>query len=125
MSTVQYLADTHILLWALNDDKRLQKRHRDILLSDASVLFSAASIWEISIKTSLGKLKAPASLTVFLEQAGFEALNITISHAEAVAKLPFYHSDPFDRLLIAQGQLEKVIIMTVDKKFADYDVKII
>lgn len=125
MSDRRYLADTHILLWALADDDRLPKRHREILLSDAEIIFSAASLSEIAIKKSLGKLKAPDNLAGLLEQAGFRALDIKMPHAEAVADLPFHHSDPFDRLLIVQGQLEKLTIMTVDKYFASYDVEII
>ena len=125
MNGPRYLADTHILLWALADDERLPKRHRTILLSDAEIYFSAASIWEIAIKKSLGKLKAPNHLADLLERAGFRALDIKMVHAEAVVDLPFHHSDPFDRILIAQGALEELIIMTVDKHFAHYDVEII
>lgn len=66
MSGKRYLADTHILLWALADDKRLPERHRAILLSSAEVFYSAASVWEIAIKKSLGKLKAPEDLSSLL-----------------------------------------------------------
>ena len=125
MSELRYLADTHILLWALSDDERLPRRHRKILLSEAEIFFSAASIWEIAIKKSLGKLKAPDHLANLLERAGFRALDIKMVHAEAVADLPFHHSDPFDRLLIVQGQLEKMTVMTVDKHFVHYGVEII
>ena len=125
MSDKRYLADTHILLWALADDGRLRKGHRTLLLSDADIFFSAASIWEIAIKKSLGKLKAPDDLAGLLVQAGFRPLDIKMGHAKAVAALPFHHSDPFDRMLIAQGQIEKLTILTVDKHFSHYDVEII
>jgi PIN domain nuclease of toxin-antitoxin system len=121
MSSVRYLADTHVLLWALEDDKRLPERHRQILLSDAEVFFSAASIWEIAIKKSLGKLKAPDRLADILPRAGFRALDVTAIHAEAVAGLPLHHSDPFDRLLIAQAQIEKMTLLTVDAQFLLYN----
>ena len=125
MSGVRYLADTHILLWALADDERLPKRHRTVLLSDAEIFFSAASIWEIAIKKSLGKLKAPNHLADLLERAGFRALDIKMVHAEAVANLPFHHGDPFDRLLITQAKHEKLTILSVDKQFVSYDVEIV
>lgn len=124
MSAKRYLADTHIVLWALADDKRLSKSYRDILLSDAIIYFSAASIWEIAIKKSLGKLQAPADLASLLEQAGYKPLEIGIAHAQAVAELPFHHSDPFDRLLIVQSQLEKLVLLSTDKSMALYDIEI-
>ena len=125
MSGSRYLADTHILLWALSDDDRLSKRHREILLSDAEIFFSAASIWEIAIKRSIGKLKAPAGLVDLLQQAGFSALDIKAHHAEAVGELPFLHGDPFDRLLVAQAGLEKLILMSADALLGRYDVEIV
>ncbi len=125
MINVRYLADTHILLWALADDHRLAERHRTILTSDAVVFASAVSIWEIAIKKSLGKLKVPDQLVSLLAPAGFRGLDIKMSHADAVAHLPFHHSDPFDRLLIAQGQLENLTILTVDKLFQHYDVDLV
>jgi len=125
MSEARYLADTHILLWALADDRRLTAQHRAILLSGADIFFSAASIWEIAIKKSLGKLNAPDHLADLLERAGYHALDVKMVHAEAVADLPLHHGDPFDRLLIAQGRLEKLKIMTVDNQFSRYDVEIV
>lgn len=119
---MRYLADTHVLLWALASDKRLPKRHRAILLSTAEVYFSAASVWEIAIKKSLGKLRAPARLAEILPRAGFRPLNVTAIHAEAVACLPPHHADPFDRLLIAQARAEKFTLLTADAQFALYEV---
>ncbi|MGO9170546.1 MAG: type II toxin-antitoxin system VapC family toxin [Rhodomicrobium sp.] len=82
---------------------------------------SAASVWEIAIKKSLGKLKAPDHLAAILPRAGFRALDVTPAHAEAVALLPLHHTDPFDRLLIAQAQIEQMTLMTVDAHFSLYD----
>ena len=123
MSGTRYLADTHILLWAAGDDARLPQRHREILLSDAQIFFSAASVWEMAIKKSIGRLKAPDNLADIFPRAGFRALDITPRHAEAVADLPNHHGDPFDRLLIVQAALEKLTIITVDKQFSRYDVE--
>jgi PIN domain nuclease of toxin-antitoxin system len=124
MSGMRYLADTHILLWALADDKRLPERHRAILLSGAEVFFSAASVWEIAIKKSLGKLKAPDDLSTLLPRAGFRALNITPVHAETAGGLPLHHADPFDRLLIAQAMLENMTLLTADALFSRYDIEL-
>jgi PIN domain nuclease of toxin-antitoxin system len=118
----RYLADTHILLWALADDPHLPERFRPILLSGADVFFSAASVWEIAIKKSLGKLNAPDRLREVLPRAGFRALDITAAHAEAVGSLPFHHADPFDRLIIAQAMGEKLTVLTADAKFSLYDI---
>ncbi len=125
MTGTRYLADTHVLLWAIGNDKRLPERHRAILLSTAEVFFSAASIWEIAIKKSLGKLKAPDQLAARLPQAGFLPLNVSPIHAEAVFSLPLHHTDPFDRLLIAQAGIEKLTLLTVDAQFLLYDVNAI
>lgn len=125
MTEARYLADTHILLWALNDDKRLTEKHRKILQGSSPVMFSVAAIWEITIKRSLGKLTAPPGLIEILEHAGYLPLNITPRHAEAVANLPLLHGDPFDRLLIAQARVEDLVLMTADEQFAAYDVAVI
>jgi PIN domain nuclease of toxin-antitoxin system len=125
MSGTRYLADTHIVLWALADDTRLGERHRAILLSPAEVYFSAATVWEIAIKKALGKLKAPDHLAALLPQAGFRPLDITPVHAEAVGSLPPHHADPFDRLLIAQARIEKMKLLTIDGQSSLYDVDMI
>jgi PIN domain nuclease of toxin-antitoxin system len=124
ISEACYLADTHILLWALDDDGRLPKRHREILLTSAAIFFSAASIWEIAIKKALGKLKAPDNLASILPRAGFRALDVTPIHAEAVGSLPMRHGDPFDRLLIVQAQIERMTLLTADAQFALYGVEV-
>ena len=119
-----YLADTHVLLWSLGDDPVLSRSHRDILVSDAQVFVSAASIWEIAIKRSLGKLDAPGDLMEVIARADFGRLPITFAHAAAVAALPFHHRDPFDRMLIAQAEVEGLVILTVDPQFVAYDVRL-
>ena len=125
MTGKRYLADTHILLWALADDRRLPGRHRTILLSGAEVFFSAASVWEIAIKKALGKLKAPDGLSTLLPRAGFRALSIAAVHAEAAGALPLHHTDPFDRLLIAQALQENMILLTSDAQFSRYGIELV
>jgi len=125
MNALRYLADTHVLLWALADDRRLLGRHKSVLLSSAEVYFSAASIWEIAIKRSLGKLQAPQNLAALLPRAGFIPLDLTPRHTEAVSDLPRHHGDPFDRLLIVQAMIEKMCVMTVDTRFSHYGVDLL
>lgn len=89
------------------------------------VLVSAVSVWEASIKSSLGKLKLPTSIEEGVAASGFEKLPISFSHAAGVADLPFHHRDPFDRLLIAQARVEGVVLVTHDRSFENYPVEIL
>jgi PIN domain nuclease of toxin-antitoxin system len=127
---VSFLLDTHVLLWGLADDPRLSKKSRAILLDDENVLyFSAASTWEMAIKTSLGRLKFSTTLESYLPtklaSEGIEPLPITTEHAARTETLPWHHRDPFDRLLIAQAQIEGLDIVSSDKALRRYDVKIV
>ncbi len=114
------LVDTHLLLWAVSEPKKLptQARRR---IEEAEVFVSAASIWEVSIKTALGKLAAdPTELLAELEPAGFRLLPVTGEHAAAVALLPPVHNDPFDRMLVAQAKTEPLILLTNDSVLGGY-----
>jgi PIN domain nuclease of toxin-antitoxin system len=117
---VRLLLDTHLLLWALSAPSRLPRRARS-LIDSADVYVSAASIWEISIKAALGKLRAdPHEVRATLPTAGFLELPITGEHAALVIGLPPIHRDPFDRLLIAQAQAEPMHLLTNDAALASY-----
>jgi PIN domain nuclease of toxin-antitoxin system len=117
---VRVLLDTHLLLWALTTPSKLPGAARDQIIS-ADVYVSAASIWEISIKTSLGKLSAdPRAILAAIEPAGFSLLPISGHHAARVADLPVLHRDPFDRMLIAQASFEPMILLTNDKALGAY-----
>jgi len=108
------LLDTHLLLWALADPARLTAPVRT-RLQEAEVFASAASIWEISIKAALGKLKAdPGKVLDAIEPTGFRSLVITAQHAAAVHRLPTHHRDPFDRMLVAQAGVEELLLLTND-----------
>ena len=123
---MRLLVDSHALLWHVLDDPRLTPEPTaTIEADDAEVLVSIASLWEIAIKSALGKLEAPDDLPQRVEQLGFELLEITVEHAWAVRHLPHHHRDPFDRLLIAQAQVERLPIVTADPSFADYDVTVV
>ena len=121
---MKYLLDTHLLIWASADDSRLSPRARELLEEpDNSLLFSAASIWEISIKNGLGRPSFQFPSAVFrrgLIEAGYLELDITSAHAVAVGQLPRIHSDPFDRMLVAQARTEGYPLLTSDKRVAKY-----
>jgi PIN domain nuclease of toxin-antitoxin system len=117
------LVDTHALLWWLADDPALPAPARAVLTDPSNeLLVSAASIWEIAIKRSLGKLPAPDELLEVIAQEGFIFLAVSPWHAWRVAALPHHHTDPFDRLLIAQALTEGIPIVTGDPAFAPYGV---
>jgi PIN domain nuclease of toxin-antitoxin system len=124
---VSLLLDTHVFLWWLADDRRLGGKMRAAIQDPASrVLVSAVSVWEIAIKVSIGKLAWPAthstSLGTCIQDSGLTELPVSARHAAAVRGLPFYHADPFDRLLVAQATEEALTIATVDTVFAAYGV---
>lgn len=117
---MRVLIDTHLLLWALAWPSKLPAKARRRIES-SEVFASAASIWEISIKSALGKLDAdPAEVLSAVEPAGFDHLPITGEHAAHVAKLPHLHKDPFDRLLVAQAWVERMILLTDDDTMGGY-----
>ncbi|WP_027355361.1 type II toxin-antitoxin system VapC family toxin [Desulfofundulus thermocisternus] len=124
------LLDTHVFLWWITDDPQLSPRARKIISSGENKLYlSAASGWEMAIKARLGKLSLPDNPEPFiLEQLAvnaIEPLAVSMRHALHVYTLPDFHRDPFDRLLIAQAQLENLPIITADPKIASYPVEVI
>jgi PIN domain nuclease of toxin-antitoxin system len=117
---VRVLLDTHLLLWALSSPEKLPKRARE-RIDSSEVFVSAASIWEISIKSSLGKLDAdPNDVLDGVEPAGFNHLPIVGGHAAKVKELPPIHKDPFDRLLVTQARFEPMILLTDDVVLGRY-----
>lgn len=127
---MNFLLDTHVFLWWITDDPRLSPRARRIIADGRNRIFlSAASGWEIAIKARLGRLELPDDLERFiLNQLAVNAIDVLpvqMSHALHVYKLPDHHRDPFDRLLIAQAQLEKLRILTADAQFSKYRVEVV
>jgi PIN domain nuclease of toxin-antitoxin system len=125
---VRLLLDTHTLLWAALDDSRLSGSARSVLLERANRLYlSSASAWEIVIKYQAGKLRLPDAPERFLRNCLYllavETLSVTFDHAVRVETLPDHHRDPFDRILIAQAQLENLTILTRDEIFTRYPVQ--
>jgi PIN domain nuclease of toxin-antitoxin system len=119
------LLDTHVLLWWLGANRRLSRAARNAIDGSQSVYVSAATAWEIAIKTSQGKLDFPRSLEDELLQNQFQPLPISIPHALAAAALPLHHRDPFDRMLIAQARLESLTLLTADANLKAYDAPVL
>jgi PIN domain nuclease of toxin-antitoxin system len=126
---MRVLTDTHVLLWALIDPHRLGPTWRDLLEApEHRVYFSAANIWEISIKRALGRrdfTAEPGPIRCAALDTGFSELAISGVHAAAVRHLPDHHRDPFDRLLIAQAKSEPLLLMTNDPLIARYPVELV
>ncbi|MEI8102899.1 MAG: type II toxin-antitoxin system VapC family toxin [Chlorobium sp.] len=118
------LLDTHILLWAAGQPERLSDKCRNLLLNPSNnLIFSAASLWEISIKFSLGRSDFsvdPALLRRMLLLHAFRELSVNGEHAIAVSMLPTLHKDPFDRILITQARTEGMLLITSDSLVAAY-----
>jgi PIN domain nuclease of toxin-antitoxin system len=121
---MRFLLDTHLLLWALNDPQQLSGAIRDAIEDPANdVLFSTASIWEVAIKTRLGRPDFAVRAETIAREAlvrGFAELLIRWQSAAVVADLPLHHRDPFDRILLAQAITEPVHLYTVDRKLVQY-----
>ena len=116
------LLDTHVFLWCCIGDRRLTARARQTIRHADAVFVSAASAWEIAIKVALGKLVFSEPMERACQAAGFSELAVKFGHADAVRTLERHHADPFDRLLIAQAQLERLALMTNDRALAPYGV---
>ena len=120
---MKLLLDTHILLWWLADDFALPDLARTAIADpDNVVSVSAVSLWEIAIKRRLGKLDIPDDWSTHLSTEAFQQLPITWAHASEVENLPAIHSDPFDRMLIAQSRVEKMTLVTTDSLIGKYHV---
>ena len=117
------LLDTHVLLWWRGDYRRISARAREAIADPGHVLFfSAASIWEMAIKHAAGKLKMPPDILDTFEQRGFTELQMSSRQGLIAGALPAHHGDPFDRMLVAQAQSEKLTLVTNDARIAAYDV---
>lgn len=120
---MRLLLDTHVLLWWLGNHPSLGTLAASAIADpDSAVFVSAATAWEISMRKSLGKLKAPSDLEARLESHRLEPLPIAIAHAVEAGALPRHHDDPFDRMLVAQASLEQLTIVTRDRQFDLYGV---
>lgn len=117
------LLDTHVFLWWRGIPAELRKEARTAIAEAEIVFVSAATAWEAAIKSSLGRLELPATVEEGVEESGFERLPVTFAHAERVAHLPLHHRDPFDRMLVAQAQVEELTLVTRDEGLRAYEVE--
>jgi PIN domain nuclease of toxin-antitoxin system len=126
---MRLLIDTHILIWFLEGNKFLIKSRRQIISNPQNDIFvSIASLWEMAIKISLGKLTLASPLADVIKQIAVENIDIlpvSPEHTLQVSALSFHHRDPFDRIIIAQAQVENLPIMTSDTEFAKYSAQIL
>jgi PIN domain nuclease of toxin-antitoxin system len=121
---VRLLLDTHVVLWWLTDDDRLSAEVKEAIDTEAEVFLSAASLWEIAIKRSLGKLNGPPDLLDVLDRCGLIELPIRCRHAIEAGSLPPLHRDPFDRMLVAQARCDAVTLLSRDPQVLCYDAPI-
>lgn len=120
------LLDTHVALWAFASPEVLRPEVRRAITDPRNtVMVSATSVWEVEIKRALGKLDAPEGFAALCVERGFDPLNITYRHAEVAGALPPHHSDPFDRMLIAQAIAEDLELVTKDRAMSAYDVRVV
>ncbi len=127
---MKYLLDTSVWLWSLGGSDRINAEGLQVLAGGTDDLYlSAASSWEIAIKSAIGRLRLPEPAAIYVPKRmvaqGIRPLPISHAHALAVAELPMHHSDPFDRLLIAQAQAEEMVILTADRAFRRYQVSLL
>lgn len=123
---MKLLLDTNALLWWIAESPRLDPSVVERIEDEANaVLASAVTIWEVEIKKAGGKLRIPGDVALLTQAAGFTPLPITYRHAHVAAGLPAHHRDPFDRMLVAQAQLEDAVLVTADGALQRYDVPIL
>ena len=125
---MRLLLDTHIFLWWVYDDPKLTQLSRSLIENTENIKYiSAVTAWELAIKSGQGKLKLNQSAGDFynkyVEQNGFEVMHLSLCHLFAVENLPLHHKDPFDRLLIAQAQIEKLTIVSANTALDAYDIE--
>lgn len=120
------LLDTHVLLWWLDDPTLLSEQAlTSIKDTKNEIVVSVVSAWEIAIKKALGKLEAPNNLKQIVKDAGFTIMSINYEHVWQVKDLPFHHDDPFDRLLVSQTKVEKLMFVTRDSRLRTYNIPIL
>ncbi len=120
---MRVLLDTQVLIW-WDAGRKLSSAASTAIAEADEVYVRSASAWEVAIKTALGKISSKRSITAATAESGFRELAIGCGHAEQVRRLPAYHRDPFDRILIAQAQVEDLVIVSRDRAFTAYDVAV-
>jgi PIN domain nuclease of toxin-antitoxin system len=122
---VSLLLDTHVILWWLTDDPALSDEMKTRLDDEPGLYVSPASLWEVTIKQSIGKLSEPIDLAEETGNSGFRELPVTFRHGIAAGRLPLIHRDPFDRMLVAQAHCEAMTLASRDPHIQRYDVALL
>ena len=123
---MRYLIDTHVFIWLMENSKKISPEIKTFLQDPSiDVLISIVSIWEIVIKQAKGLLKSPKDIEGSISEAGFKVLPLEVSHVLKLKRLPDYHQDPFDRILIAQALAENLTLITADPKIWKYKLKLL
>jgi PIN domain nuclease of toxin-antitoxin system len=119
------LLDTHVFVWWWQGSRSLKGKAREAIATAAGVYVSSASAWEMAIKVGLGKLRFEGSFSAAVEKSEFTPLPIEFAHAEGYRALPPHHPDPFDRMLAAQALVEKLTLVTHDRRLEAYSIPIL
>jgi PIN domain nuclease of toxin-antitoxin system len=123
---IRLLLDTHVFLWWCADSPRLGDDVRHAIAAPRNqVLVSAASAWEMAIKSALGRLHAPGDVESAVDANGFQKLEISFAHTARAGELPPRHGDPFDRMLVAQAEVEGLTLVTHDRRLEPYGLQIL
>ncbi|MFE4331979.1 type II toxin-antitoxin system VapC family toxin [Streptomyces sp. NPDC056831] len=121
---MRLLLDTRVVMWWLDDSPRLSPSFKELLDTEPAVYVSAVSPWEITVKQFLGRFEGPGDLAEQVRDLQFRGLPITAAHAVRAGRLPMVHTDPFDRILIAQAQAEGMVLVTRNRWIPKYDVQV-
>jgi PIN domain nuclease of toxin-antitoxin system len=122
---VSLLLDTHVILWWLADDPALSEDMKTRLDEEPDVYISPASLWEVTIKQSIGRLAQPTNLAEEIRDSGFREMSISVEHVIIAGRLPLIHRDPFDRMLVAQARCEGLTLVSHDSWIQRYDVDLL
>jgi PIN domain nuclease of toxin-antitoxin system len=122
---VSLLLDTNVLLWWLSEPERLSDDARTAIANEPVIYVSSVTAWEVAIKRAAGKLKANVDLVAEIAQEGFQHLPITLQHGMVAGSLAQHHRDPFDRMLVAQAQLDELVLVTADPDIGRYDIQML
>ena len=122
---MRLLLDTHVLLWWLQGAPISEEAAEKIGDTANDVIVSAATVWELSIKRQLGKVDMPPNLVDQCRSEGFALLAMDARHADRAGSLPLHHADPFDRMLVAQAELDTLVLVTRDRTLASYGVQLL
>lgn len=121
---MRLLLDTHVVIWWLTDSAELAPDVKELLDTEPAVYVSAVSPWEIALKQAVGKLHGPEDLAERVRDSQFNPLPVTAGHGVRAGRLPAHHRDPFDRVLVAQAQIEGMTLVTRDQYIPRYDVRV-